>query len=98
MIINKYLPEASDKSLIIFVGGAMDQHYKPLFRGIYQPYLAEHSDRQHIIYAPHYARKLIRKWVNNWQQQQQPIALIGHSWGCQTIMDVANKLKEALIK
>ena len=84
----KTLPQ---KPLILFVGGAMDRYYKPLLEGVYLPYFHQYSHRQDVVYAPHHSRKNLLKWMQHWQDHNQVVCLIGHSWGCQSIMDVAYK-------
>ncbi len=83
------------KTLIIFVGGALDHRYRPMFEGVYIPYRDLHAHQQDIYYALHHERKQIHQWIRHWQNHQQTICLIGHSWGCQSIMDIAHKIKMA---
>jgi hypothetical protein len=80
--------------LIIFVGGAFDFHYKAMLNGVFYPYLLRNKHYQTILYAPHSARNIISTWVNHWQSTHYSIALIAHSWGCQTIMDVAHNTQQ----
>ena len=70
----------------------MDEYYKPLLTGVYLPYSLKNAHRQDSIYAPHHARNNILKWIRHWQAHNQIICLVGHSWGCQTMMDVAHKI------
>ena len=94
LISKRLLPKNPNKTLIIFVGGALDHHYKPLFAGVYLPYHLRHSHRQSIVYAGHRECKVILKQVTHWQDHGQSICLVGHSWGCQTILDVAHKIAD----
>ena len=94
LISKLYLPQKPNKSLIIFVGGALDHHYKPLFEGVYLPYHLRYSHRQNTVYALHSERKRILKTVKHWQDHGQSVCLVGHSWGCQTILDVAHKIED----
>lgn len=89
-----YLPSSPNKTLVVFVGGALDQRYKPMFAGVYLPYKTRHGSQQDICYIGHHGRDAIDRWVRHWQAHQQSICLIGHSWGAQSVLDVAHKLNE----
>jgi len=93
LITNLSLPNNPTKPLLIFVGGALDHRYKPLLEGVYQPYHFYHSHHQDIHYALHSERKSILKWVKHWHDHAQSVCLIGHSWGCQSILDTAHKIE-----
>ena len=81
-----------DKTLVIFVGGALDHRYKPMLDGVYTPYKALHAHQQDIYYALHHERQQILQWVRHWQAHQHTVCLIGHSWGCQSVMDTAHDI------
>lgn len=87
------MPPNPNKALIIFVGGALDQHYRSMLDGVYTPYRDLHKHQQDIYYALHHERQQIYGWIKHWQVHQQTICLVGHSWGCQSIMDSAHKIK-----
>ena len=65
-----------------------------MLKGVFYPYFLQNRHYQTILYAPHSARKLIAKWVNYWQKTIHSIVLVAHSWGCQTIMDVAHNTEQ----
>ncbi len=94
MITKLHLPSKPNKTLVLFVGGALDHHYKPLFDGVYNPYKVRHSHHQSIRYALHSERQSILKLIQHWRANGQSVALVGHSWGCQSILDVAHKIKD----
>jgi pimeloyl-ACP methyl ester carboxylesterase len=87
------LPAKPNKTLVIFVGGALDHYYQMMLAGVYTPYRHLNADQQNIYYALHHERKQISKWVKHWQAHEQTVCLIGHSWGCQSVMDAAHKIK-----
>ena len=94
MITKLYLPTTPNKALILFVGGALDHRYKPLFGGVFQPYQLRHSHRQDVHYALHSERKSMLKMIRHWQDYGQSVCLVGHSWGCQSILDVAHHVAQ----
>lgn len=65
-----------------------------MLKGVYAPYHLRHSHHQHTVYARHHDRKAILKWVRHWQNCGESICLVGHSWGCQTILDAAHKIND----
>ena len=85
----KYVPE---NTLVVFVGGAMDEVYRPLLNGAFIPYRLEHGNDQDTCYATHASTKQVTALVIRWHQAGQKICLVGHSWGAKTIFHVARQL------
>ena len=83
-----------EKPLLIFVGGAMDDIYRPLLHGVFVPYRLQNSEQQDIIYATHGAHAGLIEIIHKWHDEGQKVALIGHSWGGQTVLDIARKLQQ----
>lgn len=81
-----------DKPLVIFVGGAMDDLYKPLLNGVFIPYRIANHGQQDIVYTTHNSIKAITHLIKKWSTCDRDICLIGHSWGGQTVINSAKQL------
>ena len=81
-----------NKTLILFIGGAMDDVYRPLLNGVFIPYYQKHAAYQDCFYATHAAIPQILNLVMYWHSFGQKIALVGHSWGGNSALKVARKI------
>ena len=77
--------------LVMFVGGARDPDLAPI-SGIFYPYNNAHEDRQDIGYAAWQTEKQIKALALHWMRRKQKVVLVGHSYGGDTVMDVARDL------
>jgi hypothetical protein len=84
-----YIP---NKALVVFIGGAMDEIYRPLLNGVFIPYRLKQADHQDVCYATHASSKPVVALVKRWSDAGQKICLVGHSWGGNTVLRVAKKI------
>ncbi len=82
----------AEKTLLVFLGGAMDDVYRPMLQGVFIPYRLKHVDHQDSCYATHAAIEETIQLIRYWHSAGQKIALIGHSWGGKSVFLIANKL------
>lgn len=82
---------AADKPLVLFVGGARDFYHRAVFYGLFTHYLAKNAEKYQLAYATHSANNGIVALLKRWQQAQQKIYLVGHSWGGSRCLKVINK-------
>lgn len=82
------------KPLVIMVGGALDDYFHPILRGVFVPYRLENGDRQDIVYCTHNSRAQMTQLVQIWSRAGQKICMVGHSWGGKTLFDVANNFAD----
>lgn len=83
---------SADKTLIVFIGGAMDDVYRPLLNGVFIPYRLKHSEHQDSCYATHAATKQVLGLIKHWHAAGQKICLVGHSWGGRSVIQIAQNL------
>ncbi len=81
-----------EKTLLIFLGGAMDDVYQPMLQGVFIPYRLKYDGHHDCCYATHAATKHIIQLIKYWHSNGQKICLLGHSWGGKNIHVIANKL------
>ncbi|CAI1584043.1 alpha/beta hydrolase [Serratia fonticola] len=81
------------KTLVVFVGGAMDASYQPLLSGVFAPYEERNGRdakdntgkvitqrKQDVAYSEHGGGK-VPPLMKEWHAAGQKIVLVGHSWG-----------------
>lgn len=78
-----------DKPLVIFVGGFCDSIVKPMlrvYRGYENPYQVK-------VYYGHTMGRIIEEQIVRWREESgRPIVVIGHSYGADTVVRVAERL------
>ena len=84
----------ANKSLVIFIGGAMDDIYRPLYNGVFVPYRLRYVNYQDIAYATHASVDLAIAAIKYWHGAGQKIALVGHSWGGKSALKIARRLEQ----
>lgn len=80
------------QTLVVFIGGAMDEVYRPLLNGVFIPYRLKYDAHQDVCYATHASSQQIIVLVKHWYQAGQSICLVGHSWGANTALQIARQL------
>ncbi len=83
-------------SLVLFMGGAMDDVYGPLFQGVFIPYRQRYSTHQDIAYATHAVSTASLELVHRWGQAGKQVCLVGHSWGGNSVVKIARRLSSAV--
>ena len=89
ILSRQYIPK---NTLVVFIGGAMDEVYRPLLNGVFIPYRLDKNIHQDTCYATHASAKQVTNLVKRWHQAGQKICLVGHSWGAKTIFEVAKQV------
>ncbi len=84
----------ADKSLVIFIGGAMDDIYRPLYNGVFVPYRLRYANHQDTVYTTHASIDLAITAIKYWQEAGQKICLVGHSWGGKSVLKIARRLEQ----
>ncbi len=87
---NNYQPR---HTLVVFIGGAMDDVYGPVLQGVFIPYRLRNAQQQDIAYATHGSVRAIVELVGRWHKAGKKIVLVGHSWGANSAMRVARNLE-----
>ncbi|MGQ6546254.1 hypothetical protein ACUNEV_01785 [Serratia sp. IR-2025] len=91
------------KTLVVFVGGAMDASYQPLLRGVFVPYEEKNGRdtkdntnkvitqrKQDVAYSEHGGGK-VPPLMKEWHAAGQKIVLVGHSWGGDRVILLAKE-------
>lgn len=80
------------KTLVVFIGGAADYKFQPLLRGVFYLYEREYGssqDRiQDVSYSEHGGGK-VPPVMKKWFEAGQKIVLVGHSWGGDRVIRLA---------
>ncbi|WP_198148199.1 alpha/beta fold hydrolase, partial [Elstera litoralis] len=82
-----------EKALVIFVGGALDTKYRPLYRE-FAVYCREGHPHQAKAYFTHDADREIAKYITLWRKRYpgHQVGIVGHSWGGYCSYQVAQRL------
>ncbi|WP_260514557.1 hypothetical protein [Serratia fonticola] len=91
------------KTLVVFVGGAMDSTFQPLLRPVFAPYEKENGRdakdnfdnvttqrKQDVAYSEHGGGN-VPPLMKEWHTAGQKIVLIGHSWGGDRVILLAQE-------
>ncbi|HHQ6550919.1 TPA: hypothetical protein ACSTJZ_000754 [Serratia fonticola] len=91
------------KTLVVFVGGAMDASYQPLLSGVFAPYEERNGRdakdntgkvitqrKQDVAYSEHGGGK-VPPLMKEWHAAGQKIVLVGHSWGGDRVILLAQE-------
>ncbi len=84
-------------TLVVFVGGAMDEVYRPLLKGVFIPYRLDRSIHQDTCYATHASAKQVANLVKRWHRAGHKVCLVGHSWGAKTLFDVSKQVSPEIV-
>ncbi len=84
----------ADKSLVIFIGGAMDDIYRPLYNGVFVPYRLRYANNQDTAYTTHASIDLAIAAIKYWHDAGQKICMVGHSWGGKSVLKIARRLEQ----
>jgi len=97
--LSQYLStKMASKTLIVFIGGAMDDRYRPLYHGVFLPFrLRQQADSQDTCYATHATTKLIIPLIKHWSKAGQKVCIVGHSWGGNSALRIARELPQTVI-
>ncbi|WP_447887918.1 hypothetical protein [Serratia fonticola] len=81
------------KTLVVFIGGAMDASFQPLLKFVFAPYEKKNGRdtkdnsgkvitqrKQDVAYSEHGGGK-VAPLMKEWHAAGQKIVLVGHSWG-----------------
>ena len=96
---DKISPEIAKKPLVMFVGGAFDGSYsypsiyKTVSGGLFPKYYSENNEVQDVCYST-WKSSVSLDIIRAWSEAGQKICLIGHSWGGDTALEIAEKLSE----
>jgi pimeloyl-ACP methyl ester carboxylesterase len=84
-----------EKALVIFIGGAADTDYRPMYRE-FASYCREGHEHQAKAYFTHDANSAIVRYITRWRKRYpgHQVGLIGHSWGGYRAYEVAQRLAE----
>jgi len=83
---------ATCQPLVMFIGGAKDDEYKNVLQFIFHPYNVKHESHQDIGYGTFQTASAITNIAREWHGKGQKICLVGHSYGADTAMVVAQVL------
>lgn len=91
------------KTLVVFVGGAMDGSFQPLLKYVFAPYEVRNGRdtkdntgkvikqrKQDVAYSEHGGGK-VPALMKEWHAAGQKIVLVGHSWGGDRVISIAQK-------
>jgi pimeloyl-ACP methyl ester carboxylesterase len=91
------------KTLVVFIGGAMDSSYQPLLRAVFAPYEGRNGKdtkdntgkviaqrKQDVAYSEHGGGK-VPPLMKEWHAAGQKIVLVGHSWGGDRVILLAQQ-------
>ncbi|WP_025122761.1 MULTISPECIES: alpha/beta hydrolase [unclassified Serratia (in: enterobacteria)] len=91
------------KTLVVFVGGAMDASFQPLLKFVFDPYVRRNGRdikdntgkvtaqrKQDVAYSEHGGGK-VPPLMKEWHAAGQKIVLVGHSWGGDRVLLLAQE-------
>lgn len=82
------------KTLAVFIGGAADDDYQPMLRGVFSPYQQNYGQgdkrKQDVCYSEHGGGK-VPPLLEKWNNAKQKIILVGHSWGGHRVICLAEE-------
>ena len=81
--------------LVMFIGGANDPEYGPVLKYTFPEYNRKNESYQDIGYGAWQTGSSLKSLALHWLAQKQKVVFIGHSWGGDTVMDVARELSES---
>lgn len=80
------------KTLVVFIGGAADDDYQPMLSGVFSHYEHDYGHgnerKQDVCYSEHGGGK-VPQLIEKWQDANQKIVLVGHSWGGNRVICLA---------
>lgn len=79
--------------LVMFVGGAMDMEYKPMYR-VFEEYDPANEHNQDIGYVTWQRGNQLKVIALHWLMQGQKVVLVGHSFGARTAHKVSKELSD----
>jgi pimeloyl-ACP methyl ester carboxylesterase len=85
------------KTLVVFVGGALDASFQPLLKFVFAPYekkngrdTKDNTRKQDVAYSEHGGGK-VAPLMKEWHAAGQKIVLVGHSWGGDRVILLAQE-------
>ncbi|ACX87591.1 conserved hypothetical protein [Pectobacterium parmentieri WPP163] len=91
------------KTLVVFIGGAMDSGFQPLLKYVFSPYEKKNGRdvkdstgkvvkqrKQDVAYSEHGGGK-VPPLLKEWHDAGQKIVLVGHSWGGDRVILLAKE-------
>jgi len=79
--------------LVMFVGGAWDKKYKPMYK-VFVEYDRANKHSQDIGYVTWDRGKQLKAIALHWLMQGQKVVLVGHSYGGNTAYEVSKELSD----
>ena len=88
------------KTLVVFIGGASDDWRQPLLKSVFAPYEKAYgrgnNRRQDIAYSES-GVKHVPSLMQKWAKANQKIVLVGHSWGGDSVIRLAENKENSNI-
>ena len=78
--------------LVMFVGGAKDPEYGPVLKNTFPEYNRDNETHQDIGYGAWQTGPSLKALALHWLAKKQKVVFIGHSYGGDTVMDIAREL------
>ena len=80
------------RTLVVFIGGAADDDYQPMLKGVFSRYAQDYGQgkerKQDVCYSEHGGGN-VPPVMQKWRDANQKIVLVGHSWGGDRVICLA---------